>query len=161
MEYWKLRNEEDKRYLVVYGYRVEYEETFEFYAHWASFETLEEAYDLANKYEYKEVFEWFIQDTAVAVFLHRHFARKWAYNENLYYIFTNKKDKEVQVFTDVYTLMYIVAKYELIPNQFSFESQDENCNLCITIMPKTFLKAFIKTGYKQLGYVDFERGVCR
>jgi hypothetical protein len=161
MEYWKLRNEQDKRYLVIYGSRIEYKETFDFHASWDSFESLEEAYTFANQYEFKEVFEWFVGDTAVAVFLHRHFSRTWVSNENLVYIFANHKDKEVQLFSDLYTLMYMIAKYDLVPNQFTLTSEDKNYNLSATVCPKIFIKSFEKSGYKQLGYVDYENEVYR
>ena len=78
MEYWELREEKDKAYLVVYGFKMSsgIENKTQIVAKCNSFDSLEEAYAFANMYEVSEVLEWFKDDFLVKEFVSRYYRKK-------------------------------------------------------------------------------------
>ena len=85
---------------------------------------------------------------------------KWN-NQECVYLFKDLLKNEYQFFTDIYTLMFLVAKHSLIVRQFNFLSANHNYYLKHVFNPKFYDRICTEQGYKRVGYVDFERGVYR
>ena len=162
MEYWKLRDEKDKAYLVVYGFKMTcgIENKTKIFTESKGFDSLEEAYAFANMYEVSEVLEWFKDDFLVKKFVSRYYRKKWN-NQECVYLFKDLLKKEYQFLTDIYSLMFLVAKYDLIERQHNFLSANHNYYLKQVYSPKLYDRLCTEQGYKRNGYVDFERGVYR
>ena len=97
MEYWELREEKDKAYLVVYGFKMScgIENKTQIVAQCKVFASLEEAYAFANMYELSEVLEWFKDDFLVKEFVSRYYRKKWN-NQGCVYLFKDLLKKEYQ-----------------------------------------------------------------
>ena len=162
MEYWKLRDEKDKAYLVVYGSRMSYglENKTRVFAEYNSFDSLEKAYNFANKHEFSEVLEWFKDDFMVKEFVKEYYTKKWN-NQECVFLFKDFLKNEYQFFTDIYTLMFLVAKYSLVVKQFNFISDNHNYYLKHVFNPVFYDRLCTQQGYKRIGYVDFEKGIYR
>lgn len=162
MEYWELREEKDKAYLVVYGFKMSsgIENKTQIVAKCNSFDSLEEAYAFANMYEVSEVLEWFKDDFLVKEFVSRYYRKKWN-NQDCVYLFKDLLKEEYQFLTDIYSLMFLVAKYDLKERPHNFLSANQNYYLKQVYSPKLYDRLCKEQGYKRIGYVDFERGIYR
>ena len=162
MEYWKLRDEKDKAYLVVYGFRMSYglENKTRIFADYFIFFSLVVAYIFVYLFVFSVVLEWFKNDFMVKEFIREYYKMKWN-NQECVYLFKDLLKNEYQFFTDIYTLMFLVAKHSLIVRQFNFLSANHNYYLKHVFNPKFYDRICTEQGYKRVGYVDFERGVYR
>lgn len=162
MEYWRLRDEKDKVFLVVYGFKMTcgIENKTKIFTESTWFDSLEQAYEYAKTKEFSEILEWFKYDFMVSAFLRDYYSKKWN-GIDCVYIFKDFVKKEYQFFSDVYSLMFLVAKYDLIERQHNFLSANHNYYLKHVFNPSFYDRLCTRKGYKRIGYVDFEKGVYR